>query len=107
MLIAERAIAGWWRRVHNSQTQLTVCMMLYIFVPNFNTGIVILGILYEVQQISSYFQCGLVNVVYDLQLSVRTKAGMTSAAESITDSLRRTRQLMVQVSSYGSSCRVL
>lgn len=28
---------------------------------------------------------------------VRTKAGMTSAAESITESLRRTRQLMVQV----------
>lgn len=37
----------------------------------------------------------------------RTKAGMTSAAESITDSLRRTRQLMVQVSSSVSSCFLL
>lgn len=30
-------------------------------------------------------------------LAYRTRAGMTSAAESITESLRRTRQLMVQV----------
>ena len=30
-------------------------------------------------------------------INFRTKAGMTSAAESITESLRRTRQLMVQV----------
>ncbi|KAH6789947.1 Sec20 family protein [Perilla frutescens var. frutescens] len=29
--------------------------------------------------------------------NLQTKAGMTSAAESITESLRRTRQLMVQV----------
>jgi hypothetical protein len=35
-----------------------------------------------------------------LYTSFRTKAGMTSAAESITESLRRTRQLMVQVSRY-------
>lgn len=32
-----------------------------------------------------------------LQAPFRTKAGMTSAAENITESLRRTRQLMVQV----------
>jgi len=34
--------------------------------------------------------------VADLPLIVRTKAGMTFGAESITESLRRTRQLMVQ-----------
>lgn len=32
-----------------------------------------------------------------MNLFARTKAGMTSAAESITESLRHTRQLMVQV----------
>lgn len=48
-----------------------------------------------------YLYCLLLNnlQVVDLPLIVRTKAGMTSAAESITDSLRRTRQLMVQVGS--------
>jgi hypothetical protein len=34
----------------------------------------------------------------NLIMYCRTKAGMTSAAESITESLRRSRQLMVQVS---------
>ena len=39
-----------------------------------------------------------------LQVPFRTKTGMTSAAENITESLRRTRQLMVQVSSCLVFC---
>lgn len=39
-----------------------------------------------------------------LQVPFRTKTGMASAAENITESLRRTRQLMVQVSSYFVFC---
>lgn len=39
-----------------------------------------------------------------LQVPFRTKTGMTSAAENITESLRRTRQLMVQVSSCFVFC---
>ncbi|KAL5715376.1 hypothetical protein ACHQM5_017204 [Ranunculus cassubicifolius] len=38
-----------------------------------------------------------------LRRNLQTKAGMTSAAESITDSLRRTRQLMVQEVERSSS----
>lgn len=46
----------------------------------------------------SYFYMNFLFREFNLSFGSRTKAGMTSAAESITESLRRTRQLMVQVS---------
>lgn len=44
-VVAERTSFGWWRGVHNSQTQLTVCMMLSRLVHIFNGVIVVLDIL--------------------------------------------------------------
>ncbi|XBI62005.1 hypothetical protein VPH35_042720 [Triticum aestivum] len=47
------------------------------------------------KHISCLEECRYANSILS-GISVRTKAGMTSAAESITESLRRSRQLMVQ-----------
>lgn len=97
---AERTTSGWRRRVHSSQTQFTVWPLCLIWLGSnyaFHFFLIYHLVLFHWKNQLAWCQD---EVFLSFNLwSSRTKAGMTSAAESITESLRRTRQLMVQVRS--------
>lgn len=98
LMAVEGTSFGGWHRVHSTQTKFTVWVPCSVSRSNF---------IYEhtkssqacvIHCSSSNLGLVLIHFTHVPYLSSRTKAGMTSAAESITESLRRTRQLMVQVS---------
>lgn len=99
---AERTTSRWRRRVHSPQTQFTVCPWWLMWLgSNYALHFFFIFfyhlVLFHWKNQLAWWQD---EVFFSFNLwSSRTKAGMTSAAESITESLRRTRQLMVQVRS--------